>query len=88
MRLRVSGASPTWKESESNSVTVRQAPLTQMESPIWQSVRIGAEEERVSVKPEVEVEGEMAEMVDVCSTWDENEHLCECYRSNMDLRDL
>lgn len=59
-----------------------------MESPIWQSVRIGAEEERVSVKPEVEVEGEMAEMVDVCSTWDESERLRECYGSNMDLRDL
>lgn len=67
MRFNVSGASPTLKESESNSVTVRQAPLTQMESPIWQSVRTGAEEERVSVKPEVEVEGEIAEMVDVCS---------------------
>lgn len=59
-----------------------------MESPIWQSVRIGAEEERVSVKPEVEVEGEMAEMVDVCSIWDESECLRECYGGNMDLRDL
>lgn len=79
MRFSVSGASPTLKESESNSVTVRQAPLTQMESPIWQSVRMGAEEERVSVKPEVEVEveveGEIAEMVDVCSICGGDERL-------------
>jgi hypothetical protein len=34
VRFRVSGANPTLNVSSSNSVTVKQAPFTQIESPI------------------------------------------------------
>lgn len=38
---RVSGATPTLKASAVKDVTVRQHPLTAMESPSWQSLRSG-----------------------------------------------
>lgn len=37
--------------SLSNSVTVRHAPFTAIESPMWQSARMGAEFAMVSVHP-------------------------------------
>src|SRR5258706_6289422 len=51
VRLRVSGARPTLNELASNSVTVRQHPLTAIESPMWQSVRMGAASEMVRDQP-------------------------------------
>lgn len=53
VRRRVSGATPTTKESLSNAVTVRQVPLTDMESPRWQSPRISDAEEMVREVPPV-----------------------------------
>lgn len=51
VRLSVSGARPTLNEPASNSVTVRQHPLIAIESPIWQSLRMGAASEMVSDQP-------------------------------------
>ena len=52
---RVSFASQTLnhppRSSLSNSTTVRHAPLTAIESPTWQSPRMGAESPIVSVHP-------------------------------------
>ena len=52
---RVSFASQTLNQppfaSLSNSVTVRHAPFTAMESPMWQSSRMGAESAMMSVHP-------------------------------------
>lgn len=39
VRRRVSGATPTTNVSFVKDVTVRQVPLTEMESPRWQSGR-------------------------------------------------
>lgn len=69
VRFSVSGANPTLKVSSSNSVTVRQAPFTQIESPIWQSSRIDAASLKVNVKPSKDSAGVMLEMVTTCSTW-------------------
>lgn len=57
MRRRVSGATPTTKVEGVKEVTVRQVPLTLMESPLWQSVRISAAEEMVREVPPVSSEG-------------------------------
>ncbi len=46
---------------------VRQAPLIHIESPIWQSERIGAASEKVNVKPEFDEEGVMEETRARCS---------------------
>lgn len=51
MRRSVSGETPTLKLDEENSVTVRQVPLTEMESPRWQSVRMSAQSEMVREVP-------------------------------------
>lgn len=55
VRSRVSLANQTLNQPPdsllSNSVAVRHAPLTAMESPIWQSLRIGAASEIVRVQP-------------------------------------
>lgn len=71
VRLRVSGARPTLKESASNSVTVRQQPFMEIESPMWQSERMGAESEMVRDQPfpplSVVSRVEMAEIVPTCS---------------------
>lgn len=47
----VSGATPTLKVELVKEVTVRQVPLTLMLSPRWQSERISAASEMVSVVP-------------------------------------
>jgi hypothetical protein len=54
--FRVSGARPTLNQPSflSNSVAVRQAPFTQIESPTLQSPRIGAASRNVKVKPSEE----------------------------------
>jgi len=49
--FNVSGASPTLNLVASNSVTVRQQPLTEIESPMWQSPRIGALSPIVRLQP-------------------------------------
>lgn len=55
VRSSVSFASHTWNHpprcSASNAVTVRHAPFTAIESPTWQSPRIGAAPAIVSVHP-------------------------------------
>lgn len=51
MRRRVSGATPTLKVEVSNSVTVRQVPLTDMLSPSWQSPRMSEAPEMVREVP-------------------------------------
>lgn len=53
VRRRVSGETPTTKESSVKDVTVRQVPLMLMLSPKWQSFRISAAEEMVSDVPPV-----------------------------------
>lgn len=65
----VSGASPTLKESVSNSVTVKQAPFTAIESPMWQSSRMAAAEEKVKVKPPSVSSGMREVRVAMCSIW-------------------
>lgn len=42
---------PTWKVESVKDVTVRHVPLTEMLSPKWQSVRMGATLEIVRVVP-------------------------------------
>jgi hypothetical protein len=53
VRRRVSGLTPTTKESDVKEVTVRQVPFMLMLSPRWQSVRISAAEEMVREVPPV-----------------------------------
>jgi hypothetical protein len=61
VRRRVSGATPTVKEESVKEVTVRQVPLTLMESPSLQSTRTGAALEMVRVVPPDASEGLRAE---------------------------
>lgn len=68
VRESVSGARPTLKLSLSKVRTVRQAPLQQMLSPMWQSSRIGAAFEIVKMCSVDEVEGSTCETVATCST--------------------
>ena len=67
VRCSVSFASPTLKLSALKSVTVRHAPLTLIESPMWQSLRTGEAWEKVKVKPEEDEEGVMEDTWDTCS---------------------
>jgi len=69
----VSGASPTLKESLSNSVTVKQAPFTAIESPMWQSSRMGEAEEKVKVNPPSVSSGMREVRVAMCSIWRKKE---------------
>jgi hypothetical protein len=57
VRRRVSGATPTVKVESVKAVTVRQVPLTLMESPSWQSMRTGAALEMTRVVPPDASEG-------------------------------
>ncbi len=69
VRDSVSFANPTLKLCPSNSVTVRHAPLIQIESPTWQSDRMGEAWVKVNVKPEEEVVGVMEATWQRCSIW-------------------
>lgn len=55
--------------SASNTVTVKHVPLTHIESPTWQSPRMGPDSLKVIVQPSVRVGKEIDATRDVCSIY-------------------